>query len=137
MNNRRVPETYTGLKLCAQLKANERCFCVQRYKDGAFEETFHEHVPSHRLSLDGELETLRGLVDQCAGWPPSFILHSRLNNRRGGPSQYPGLKSYVEYPEPGVIRRYFSSGNATAWSDEVIAPASFRRRAKRQRRSKS
>jgi len=129
---------YSAFKLCADLKVSEKCFRVQRYHDGKFEETFHEHVPSHRLSLESELETLRGLVDQCAGWPPIYILRSRLNKRRGGPSQYPGFTGHVEYPEPGVLRRYFSSGPATAWTDEVIAPASFRRRPpKPQRRAKS
>ena len=81
---------------------------------GQIEETFHEHVLSRRLSLELELEALRGLVDQCAGWPPTYILRSRLNKRRGGTTQYPGFTSHVEYPEPGVLRRYFSSGPATA-----------------------
>lgn len=128
---------YSGFKLCPELKVKEKCFRAQRYNEGAFEETFHEHIPSHRLSLESGLESLRGLVDQCAGWPPTFILRSRLNKRPGGPSQYPGFRSHVEYPEAGVIRRYFSSGPATAWFDEVIAPASFRvTAAKRRLRSK-
>src|SRR6267142_7294537 len=98
---------YTRFKLCPNLKINEKCFRVQQYKEGAYKEIFHEHVPSRRLSLESELEILRGLVDQCAGSPPTFILHSRLNNRRGGRSQYPKFSAHVEYPEPGVIRRYF------------------------------
>jgi hypothetical protein len=137
MTNRYGKEIYSGFKLCPNLKIKDKCFRVQRYKEGAFEETFHEHVPSHRLSLESELEVLRALVDQCAGWPPTFILRSRLNRRRGGPSQYPGFRSHVEYPEAGVIRRYFSSGHATAWSDQVIAPASFRRDAAEQRQQRS
>ena len=133
MTDRCSADMYSNFKLCPELTVKERCFCVQRYNKGAFEETFHEHVPSHRLSLESTLETLRGLVDNCAEWPATYILRSRLNKRRGGPSQYPGFTSHVEYPEPGVIRRYFSSGPATAWSDEVIAPASFRRNASAQR----
>jgi hypothetical protein len=118
--------TYTRFKLCPDLKIKEKCFRVQRYKEGAYEETFHEHVPSHRLSLESELEILRGLVDQCAGSPPTFILHSRLNKRGGKPPQYPKFIAHVEYPEPGVIRRYFGLSRATAWSDEVVGPALFR-----------
>lgn len=133
MTGQRGAAMHSGFKLCPELKVKEKCFRVQRYKEGAFEETFHEHVPSHRLSLESQLEALRGLVDQCAGWPPTFILHSRLNDRRGGPSRYPGFRSHVEYPEPGVIRRYFRSGPATASSDEVFAPGSFRRNAAGQR----
>src|SRR5258708_4686688 len=119
-------DTYNRQHLCPDLKVKETCFRAQRYKDGTFEAVFHEHVPSNRLSLDSEIEVLRGLVDHCAGWPPTFILHSRLNNRRGGPPQYPGFRTYVTYPEEGVIRRYFSSGHATAWSDAVIVPDCFR-----------
>lgn len=134
MTNRRGADIYSGFKLCPELKAKDKCFRVQRYKEGAFEETFHEHVPGHRISLDSALEALRGLVDHCAGWPPTYILRSRLNKRGGEPPQYPGFRSHVEYPEPGVIRRYFSSGPATAWSDEVIAPTNFRRDAPAQRK---
>jgi len=133
MTSQRGANMYSGFKLCPDLKIKQKCFRVRRYREGGFEETFHEHVPSHRISLESELEVLRGLVDQCAGWPPTYILRSRLNKRRGGPSQYPGFTSHVEYPEPGVIRRYFSSSHATAWADEVVVPASFRRKAAKQR----
>ena len=119
-------DIYTRQHLCPDLKVKETCFRVQRYNEGTIEEVFHEHVPSHRLSLDSEIEVLRALVDHCAGWPPTFILHSRLNNRRGGPSRYPGFMSHVMYPEEGVIRRYFRSGHAVAWSDAVIVANRFR-----------
>lgn len=112
--------------LCPDLKVAETCFRVQRYKDGTSEEIFHEHVPSHRLSAESRLEVLRALVDHAAGLPPIFILHSRLNNRRGGPKQYPGFQAHVEYPEPGVIRHYVCWGPATTWADEVIVTKNFR-----------
>jgi hypothetical protein len=89
-------------------------------------EVFHEHIPSHRISLDSEAEVLRALVGQFADWNGLFILQSRLNNRRGGPSRYSGFTSHVAYPEEGVLRRYFSSGDVTAWSDSIISPGSFR-----------
>jgi len=128
-------DTYTRYRLCPNLNPGEKCFCVQRYNEGKVDEVFHEHVPSHRISLDSEIEALRALVSHCAGWPDTFILHSHLNNRRGGPSRYPGFTSHVEYPEEGVIRRYFSSGGATAWSDTVIAPGSFRQQVSRKRKA--
>jgi hypothetical protein len=90
-------------------------------------ELFHEHIPSHRISLESEIEALRALVGQFAGWNGLFVLHSRLNNRRGGPSRYPGFMAHTSYPEEGVLRRYISSGNVTAWSDTVIVPGDFRR----------
>lgn len=120
------PDMYTRHQFCPDLKPGEKCFRVQRYNEGNFDETFHEHVPSRRISLDSEIEVLRALVGHCDGWPGTFILNSRLNNRRGGPSRYPSIVSHVTYPEAGVLRRYFSSGGATAWSDTVIAPGSFR-----------
>lgn len=132
-----VRAMYTRQHLCPDLKAKEKCFRVQRYKEGAFEELFHEHVPSHRLSLDSEIEVLRALVDHCAGWPPTFILRSRLNDRRGGPARYPGFRAHVTYPEEGVLRRYFSSGHATAWSDAVIVPGRFRQKVAGRRGQRS
>lgn len=118
---------YEHYKTCPCLSLKEKCFRVQRYNEGEIVETFHEHLPSHRLSLDAELEALRALVGHCAGWNEAFILHSRLNGRKGGPSCYPGFMSHVSYPEAGVIRRYLSSGSATAWSDTIVNPGNFRR----------
>lgn len=117
---------YERFKICPELSRKEKCFRAQRYKDGNMVEVFHEHIPSHRISLDSELEALRALVGQIAGWNGLFILHARLNDRRGGPSRYPGFISHVSYPEEGVLRRYLSSGNVTAWSDTIIAPGDFR-----------
>ncbi len=129
-------EMYTRYRLCPDLKVKEKCFRVQLYNEGKVDEPFHEHVPSHRISLDSEIEVLRALVGLYAAWPGTFILRSHLNNRRGAPSRYPGFMSHVEYPEEGVLRRYFSSGSATAWSDTVIATSNFRKQisARRQRR---
>ena len=122
---------YKRHKICPELGCKEKCFRAQRYEDGNTIEVFHEHIPSHRISLDAGIEALRALVGQFAGWNGLFILHSRLNNRRGGPSRYPGFMSHVSYPEEGVLRRYFSSGNVTAWSDTVITSGDFRRNGKR------
>lgn len=118
---------YERHKICPNLGCKEKCFRVQRREKSSIVEMFHEHVPSHRISIDSEIEVLRALVGHCAGWNGTSILRSRLNNRRGGPSRYPGLISNVAYPEEGVIRRYFSWGDLIAWSDSVISPSSFRR----------
>ena len=117
---------YENFKLCPTLGRKEKCFRVQQYREGQVTELFHEHVPSHRLSQDAEIDALRCLVGQFAAWNGQYILHSRLNDRRGGPSQHPKFMSHVTYPEPGVIRRYFSAGNITAWSDHVVNSVQFR-----------
>lgn len=122
---------YENYETCPQLSPKEKCVRVLRYNDGVFAETFHEHAPSHRLSVDGELDSLRALIEHCAGWNETFILYSRLNSRKGGPSRYPRLISHVSYPEAGVIRRYLSSSNVIAWFDTVILPHDFRRQSAR------
>jgi hypothetical protein len=119
---------YERYKLCPSLGRKEKCFRVQRYEEGSTVEVFHEHVPSHRISLKSEIGALRALVGQYAGWNGAYVLHSWLNNRRGGPSRYPGFTSHVTYPEEGIIRRYFSSGNTTAWSDTIVSCGGFRHR---------
>jgi hypothetical protein len=116
---------YENFKLCPNLGCKETCFRVQQYKEGKVTELFHEHVPSHRLSQDAEIDVLRCLVGKFASWSGQHILHSRLNQRRGGPSQHPRFLSNVTYPEPGAIRRYFSAGNTTAWSDHAVNPGSL------------
>lgn len=117
---------FSMYKLCPDLIAQEKCFRVQKYNQGRIDELFHEHIPCHRISLESEIEALHALVDHFAGWSGRYILHSRLNKRRGGPSKYPGYVAQVEYPEEGVIRRYFSSGDTTAWSDTVLLAGKFR-----------
>ena len=117
---------YENFKLCPILGFKEMCLCVQQYSDGMITELFHQHVPSHRLSQAAEFEVLRCLVGKFASWNGQYILHSRLNRRTGGPSQHPRFCSKVEYPEPGVIRHYISSGNTSAWSDRVIRAGEFR-----------
>ncbi|MEJ2106123.1 MAG: hypothetical protein P8X48_02185 [Acidiferrobacteraceae bacterium] len=118
---------YEEYKICPMLSRKEKCFRVQQYEEGNVVEVFHEHVPANRISLDSEMEVLRTLVGQVAGWNGQFILHSRLNERRGGPSKYPSFISNVSYPEKGVLRRYIRSGGVTAWSDTVVTPGEFRR----------
>lgn len=120
------PLFFTLLTVKIFSKCKEKCFRVQRYAEGTLIDVFQEHVPSHRISSDSETEILRALLSHFAGWNGIFILHARLNDRRGGPSRYPGFTFHVTYPEKGVLRRYISSGNVTAWSDSVISPGSFR-----------
>ena len=113
-------------KICPDLNSKEKCFRVQRSEGRDVTEVFHEHVPSHRITSDSEIDVLRALIGHFAGWNAQFILYSRLNNRPGCPSRYPKFMSHVAYPEEGALRRYLSSGNVTAWSDSVISPGSFR-----------
>ena len=119
-------DIYSRHQLCPDLRPRERCFRVQCYNEGKFEQVFHEHVPLHRISQASTVEVLCSLVGHYAAWSGSFILNSRLNNRPGGASRYPGFVHHVSYPEKGVIRHYVSSGAASAWSDAVLSLEDFR-----------
>ena len=121
-----LKDIYSRHQLCPVLLAGEKCFRVHRYNEGQFDQVFHEHVPSRRLSRQTESEVLRGLVGRYAGWEGTYILHSHLNNRPGGPSRYPGFVHNVSYPEEGVLRYTVSSGSVSAWSDTVLTAGSFR-----------
>jgi hypothetical protein len=116
-------------KLCPKLISKEKCFRVERYDQRAMVEVFHEHIPLHRISQEVEIEALHTLVGHFEGWSGTYILHLLLNKRRGGPECWPGFIGHIEYPEPGVIRRYFSSKNTTAWTDTIVSTGSFRRKA--------
>lgn len=119
-------EMYTNHMLCVDLEVGEICFRSFRYNDGEVAEIFHEHVPKHRIFKNSANEALRALVDQAARSPAVFVLHSRLNSRKGGPECYPGFTFNMSYPEPGVARQTFSGRNAWAWSDSVVLPELFR-----------
>lgn len=119
-------QIYSRHQLCADLKPGDKCFRVQLYNEGTFELSFHEHVPSHRISQESGLEVLRALAGHYAGWAGTSILRSRLNNRPGNPSIYPVLSYDISYPEEGVIRYSVSSGSVSAWYDAVLIPARFR-----------
>jgi len=117
---------YSKQLLCPDLQVGDKCFRVQRYNEGEFNLVFHEHVPARRLSLNTEIEVLRGLIGRYADWDGTYILHSHLNSRSGGPSRYPGFVYHTSYPEDGVIRRTVGSGAVSAWSDTVLIPSRFR-----------
>jgi hypothetical protein len=50
-----------------------------------------------------------------------------LNKRSGEPTARNDLKIVVEYPEPGVLRRYCGT-DVVSWSDEVISKEAFVRK---------
>ncbi len=54
------------------------------------------------------------------------ILRTYLNTRGKNPSTIPFGQGVIEYPEPGVLRRYLSNGNTIGWYDEVISLTQFR-----------
>lgn len=115
-----------GNGVCSNLLPRQRCFCVRKYSERAFTTVFHEHVPSHRLSQERTLESLRALVACCSQWPADWVLHSLLNKRGKSPEQYPGFRSDTSYPEPGVLRLTVSGTNIHARCDEVVSPKGFR-----------
>jgi hypothetical protein len=116
---------YESYKLCDDLKPSEICLIVEQYKDGAFTRKFHEHVPKSRLSNDARVNLLRALVVRFSGIGPETIVHCYLNEKGQRPAADNSLLIVVGHPEPGVLRTYCGA-NTTAWSDQVIAPSSFR-----------
>lgn len=117
---------YSGYRICGALKANEKCFCLYEYKEGSYNELFHQHVPNHRISGDGASEFMKSLVVRHSALGDPEILRCYLNSRGKSPSAISLGKVITEYPEPGVIRKYYSCGNTSAWYDEVITPTKFR-----------
>ena len=118
---------YTRDHLCPELKAGSKCFVVQQYKDGEVLVTFHEHVPSHRISQESEGAVLHHLALHYGGYSGPSILHSRLNNKRGDLARFPTFHHHVSYPEQGVVRHSVTCTHATVWLDSVISPKAFRK----------
>lgn len=117
---------YTNYKVCSTLKANEKCFRLHKYDEGNFNEIFHEHVPNHRISGDNAIEFMKALIIKHSAFDDSQILRTYLNKRDKKPSAIKLGQVIIEYPEPGVLRIYYSSGNISAWHDEVISKLVFR-----------
>ena len=116
---------FENYKLCDGLKPAETCLVVEQYVEGSFTRRFHKHVPAHRLSNDARVNLLRALVVQFASLGPETLVRCYLNTKGGTPSADNSLPIVVSYPEPGVLRTYCGT-NTKAWSDQVIAPGSFR-----------
>jgi hypothetical protein len=68
---------------------------------------------------------MRALVLRYQGVEASYILRCYLNKRGREPEAYDPFQIRIEYPEPGVIRRY-CGGDIQAWLDTVITPEQFR-----------
>ncbi len=117
---------YTGYKICKGLKANEKCFRLHEYNEGEFHELFHEHIPKHRISADNAGEFMKTLVVRHSSLGDPEILRTYLKKRGKNPAAIEFGQVVIEYPEPGVLRKYFSCGNTSAWFDEVISTAQFR-----------
>ena len=116
---------YSAVQLCNDLKPKQRCFRLQKYNEGAFDEIFHEHIPRHRISAANARELMKALVLRYEEAHAEHILRSYLNSRGQSPAASNPFQIVVEYPEPGVIRTYCGT-NVKAWMDEVIVPGDFR-----------
>jgi hypothetical protein len=90
-----------------------------------FSDIFHGHIPKHRINDDDLLHMMKALILRAEEAPSEKILHSYLNLRRGAPARITQFVVHVEYPEPGVIRKYCGT-NTVAWVDTVINPKKFR-----------
>ena len=118
---------YSGFEICTNLKPNQKCFRVRSYKEGKYYDTFHEHIPKHRISQDNAINFLKTLIVKYLEWNDSYVLGAYLNNRGKKPAANQSIQMPIEYPEPGVMRRYCCSGNVNIWMDEVIQPDEFRK----------
>ena len=112
-------KAYSGFRLCHDLKPGQRCIRLRKYNSGSgppFTELHHEHIPRHRISEDGAVELLRALVLVYSRAEAPGIVRSYLNDRGSDPPRDNRLQITVEYPEPGVTRKY-CGGNVQAWID--------------------
>ena len=109
---------YSGFQICDALKLKQKCFRLRIYKEGEYHDLYHEHIPKHRISEDNAINFMKTLVAKYSGWDDSFILSTYLNNRGQKPHAEHRIQISIEYPEPGVMRRYCSSGNVSVWMDE-------------------
>ncbi len=117
---------YSGFQICNELKANEKCFRLQEYHDGDYVDVFHEHLPKHRISVSNASFFLKTLLYKRSPYGDSEILRTFINNRGKEPSIIQFTHGEIEYPEPGVIRRYACTHGLNGWFDEVISPNEFR-----------
>ncbi|CAM3041973.1 hypothetical protein [Vibrio diazotrophicus] len=116
----------TGYKICSRLRADEKCFRIERYDSGLFIEIFHEHVPAIRLNQESQIQALISLVLNNVEVHNETLLHSYLNKRSNKPVAARLHQINIEYPERGVKRTYCSCSGINAWVDEVISKSSFR-----------
>src|SRR5580693_6829640 len=100
---------YSAFLICPTLTPDMKCIRLRKYNHGRgelFAELFHEHCPKHRISEDASTEMLRALVLRYEQADAAYILRSYLNKRGREPQAYNPFRMTVEYPEPGVIRKY-------------------------------
>ena len=116
---------YSGFQLCETLKPKERCIRLRAYNEGRFDDMYHEHIPVHRLGDVACIEMMKALVVRFSGVSAEYMVRNYLNTRRGRPLRADEFRFHIEYPEPGVIRRYCGT-NVQTWTDRVIIRAKFR-----------
>lgn len=117
---------YSGFELCESLTHTDICIRILRYEGASRIETFHEHMPSRRLSDDNACQFLRTTLIRYSKLGDFEILKCFINRRSKNPSKIDFIQVNLEYPEPGVLRKYFTSRNYTAWFDKVISKEKFR-----------
>ncbi len=123
----KTSQPYSGFKICTTLKSNQKCFRVRLYNEGKFCDRFHEHIPKHRISEDNARNFLKAIIAKYLEWNDSYVLGAYLNKRGKKPAANRSIQIAFESIEPGVLRRYCSSGDVIAWMDEVLLPDEFRK----------
>lgn len=120
-------EIYSEYKVCEELRPKFKCIQVWKYFDGKYENLFHEHIPRHRINIDNSIALIRHLLAKFSEWNERTIIETYLNKRKGEPIITYSIQMPVEYPEPGVIRRYSNYKDINVWIDEVVDLREFRK----------
>lgn len=124
-----MEQRYSGFQICAALRPKMKCIRLRKYNHDLhdpYTEIFHEHFPGYRISVDASIEMMKALVLRYEERGASYILRCYLNKRGQEPeSCAERFQITVEYPEPGVIRKYCGT-DIQAWLDTVIVPEKFR-----------
>ena len=122
-----VKSIYSGYALCDTLDPSTKCFRVLEFQQTAYRTSFHEHVPRHRISEGNAVALMKTLMCGHRDIDDASIILGYLNARGKSPPAIKIGSSHLEYPEPGVLRRYISHGDISVSFDEVIDAEKFRR----------
>ena len=120
-------QLYSGVELCHTLDTGIKCFRIRKYKQGTYDVIFHQHVPKHRISRDNAIGLMKTLMARHRSLSDIDVLRGYLNKRGKEPSAMSIGSVHIEYPEPGVLRKYVSHRDTEILLDEVINADEFRK----------
>ena len=120
-------QLYSGVELCPTIEEKIKCFRIRKYKQGRYDVIFHQHVPKHRVSNENAIGLMKTLMARHRSLSDIDVLRGYLNERGKEPSAMSIGSVHIEYPEPGVFRKYVSHRDIEILLDEVISADKFRK----------